>query len=57
MKKKHPWRQYDRVKEQMRVRHQLKGKQLPDDVAHIIDVHGFRHPLDMEGNTGLWRTA
>ena len=56
MKKRHPWRQYDTqiFKSERKI---VRPKPLPDDIAHIIDVHGNRHPLDMEGNTGLWRTA
>ena len=55
-KKPHPWRNYKGAQRE-KVRRQLRGKMLPDDVANIIDVHGYRHPLDMEGYTGLWRTA
>lgn len=56
MKKKHPWRDYEGVQRE-KINRKLKGKMLPDDIAYIIDCYGFWHPLDMEGNTGLWRTA
>lgn len=56
MKKKHPWRQYGkRIFEN--VNHKQKNKMLPDDVAYVIDVHGYRHPLSEDGAYGLWKTA
>lgn len=54
--KKHPWRNYENQIFANKPRPVVRGKMLPEDVAHIIDIYGYRHSIEQDGAYGLFKT-